>query len=172
MDPNQMEQITPANEPEGGLENKTAGAQTPEFEVAKERPEAVAMQETRPAMVKEQPGLIMPAKRKKKPAIPAPARDAITIKVEKILADGLQDSYEKLSPIARQEFKLKGEITATKIRDLLNETKIKAKKIFRLILEWLSLLPGINRFFLEQEAKIKTDKIIELKKRNEEKILP
>ena len=38
----------------------------------------------------------------------------------------------------------------------------KAKKIFQLILEWLKLLPGINRFFLEQEAKIKTDRIIHL----------
>jgi hypothetical protein len=34
-------------------------------------------------------------------------------------------------------------------------------------LQWLKLLPGVNRFFLEQEAKIKTDRIIHLKKTQE-----
>jgi hypothetical protein len=34
------------------------------------------------------------------------------------------------------------------------------KKILALIRDWLKLIPGVNRFFLEQEAKIKTDKIL------------
>lgn len=92
-----------------------------------------------------------------------PPRDEISVKVEKILETGLKDSFSRLSPVAQQEFKLKGEQTAIKIRELLKSTHIQAKKIFRLILEWLRMLPGINRFFLEQEAKIKTDKIIALK---------
>ena len=29
-----------------------------------------------------------------------------------------------------------------------------------LIREWLKVIPGINKFFLEQTVKIKTDKII------------
>ena len=37
-------------------------------------------------------------------------------------------------------------------------------KIIDVIKKWLSIIPGINKFFLEQEAKIKTDKIMELKK--------
>ena len=45
----------------------------------------------------------------------------------------------------------------------MKSTKVKVKKILKLILEWLRILPGINRFFLEQEAKIKTDRIIQLK---------
>jgi len=101
---------------------------------------------------------------KKRSALPIMPRDETTIKVEKILAEGLEDDYKKLPPIVQQEFKLKGEQTASKIAELLKTTKIKIKNIFRLILEWLSLLPNVNRFFLEQEAKIKTDRIINLKK--------
>ncbi len=102
---------------------------------------------------------------KRRPAMPPPAKDETIIKIEKILEDGLNDSYQRLSPIARQEFKLKGEQTATQIRDLLKDSHVKVKKILRLILDWLRMLPGINHFFLEQEAKIKTDKIISLKNR-------
>ncbi len=79
------------------------------------------------------------------------------------MEDGLNDSYQRLSPVAKQEFKLKGERAASQIRELLKSTHVKVKKILRLILDWLRMLPGVNHFFLEQEAKIKTDKIIALK---------
>ena len=81
------------------------------------------------------------------------------------MEDGIGDAFNRLSPTARQEFKLKGEQTAIKIRTLLKSSHIKVKKIFQLIFEWLKLLPGVNRFFLEQEAKIKTDHIITLHKK-------
>ena len=67
-----------------------------------------------------------------------------------------------------QEFKIKGEETAGKIRELLKSTHIKVKKIFRLIYEWLRLLPGVNKFFLEQEAKIKTDNIVLIQKEQDQ----
>ncbi len=76
------------------------------------------------------------------------------------------DAFRELTPIQKQKFKIKGEETAWEIRKLLKATHVKIKKIFRLILEWLKMLPGVNRFFLEQEAKIKTDKIITLKEQN------
>jgi hypothetical protein len=63
----------------------------------------------------------------------------------------------------QQEFKKSGEETVKKINNLLDKTKIKAGKIIDLIRAWLRLIPGINRFFLEQEAKIKADKIIKVK---------
>ena len=103
---------------------------------------------------------------KPRPAMPPPIKDAVVIKIEKIMEEGLNDSYQRLSPVAKQEFKLKGEQTAVQIRDLLKSAHVKIKKILRLILDWLRMLPGINHFFLEQEAKIKTDKIIALKKQN------
>ena len=102
---------------------------------------------------------------KKRPSLPPPVKDETIIKIEKILEEGLNDSYQRLSPVAKQEFKLKGEQTATQIRELLKGTHVKVKKILRLILDWLRMLPGINHFFLEQEAKIKTDRIIALGKK-------
>lgn len=101
--------------------------------------------------------------KKKKPTKIPSIKDDITVKVEKIMEEGLREAYEELSPIQKQEFKIKGEETAWKIRQLLRDTHVKVKKIFRLLFDWLRMLPGINRFFLEQEAKIKTDKIIVIK---------
>lgn len=103
---------------------------------------------------------------KKPKNIPLPrkiVKDPTMMKVEKIMEEGLKESYEKMSPIAQQEFKIKGEETAEKIGQLLKKTHIQVKKIFALIFEWLKMIPGVNYFFLEQEAKIKTDKILALK---------
>src|SRR3989338_9819453 len=100
---------------------------------------------------------------RRKPTTVPQAQDEITVKIEKIMEEGMGDAFSRMSPVAKQEFKIKGEETARKVRALLQAGHIKVKKIFRLILEWLKILPGINRFFLEQEAKIKADKIIALK---------
>jgi vacuolar-type H+-ATPase subunit E/Vma4 len=102
---------------------------------------------------------------RKQPVVIPHTRDEVTERIEKVLEEGVGEAFQKLSPIAKEEFKLKGERTAYKIRELLQDSHVKAKKIFQLILEWLKFLPGINRFFIEQEAKIKTDKIIMLKNR-------
>lgn len=84
--------------------------------------------------------------------------------VEKILESGLEKIYNELPDDKKKEFKIIGEQTATKINLLLNKTKIKIKDIINLIKKWLSLIPGISKYFLEQEAKIKADKIIKIKK--------
>ena len=104
--------------------------------------------------------LIPQLRRPKKVVVPI-VRDEATLKIEKILEDGMGEAFSRLSPVAQQEFKLRGEETAGKIRELMRSTHSKAKQIFRLILEWLKILPGINKFFLEQEAKIKTDRIVQ-----------
>jgi len=78
------------------------------------------------------------------------------------MEEGMADAFKELNTIERQEFKIRGEQTALQIRELLKATHVKIKKIFRLLFEWLKMLPGINRFYLEQEAKIKADKIISL----------
>ena len=83
--------------------------------------------------------------------------------VEDILAADLEEMYLKLAPEKQQEFKGKGEETARQINNLLDQAKVKIGKIISLIKKWLSLLPGVNRFFLEQEAKIKADKIVKLR---------
>ncbi len=106
-------------------------------------------------------GKLKKSKRQRPTHIPQ-VRDELTVKVEKIMEEGLADAFNELSPIERQEFKIKGEETALQIRELLKATHIKIKKVFKLLFTWLKLLPGINRFYLEQEAKIKSDKIVSL----------
>lgn len=86
--------------------------------------------------------------------------DRLAKEIESILAEDLTDLYLAMPPDKQQEFKIKGEQTASKVRELVQAAKINAKKIFQLIRDWMMMIPGVNRFFLEQEAKIKTDKIL------------
>lgn len=87
--------------------------------------------------------------------------------IENVLADGLKDIYRNLAPAKQKEFKKAGEETARKINLLLAKAKINIGEIIKLIKKWLSLIPGVNKYFLEQEAKIKADELIRL--RNESK---
>jgi hypothetical protein len=84
--------------------------------------------------------------------------------IDKVLSEGLNDIYLKMSPAKRKEFRVKGEETTKKINNLLSQTKVKVKKIINLIKNWLKIIPGVNKFFLEQETKLKTDKIMNIKK--------
>lgn len=142
---------TPPQEPtpEGAEGEKPLETTTPEQKIS-------------PPAEGDKPKLRLPIFRRTSPPLPA-IKDEVTVKIEKIMTEDLLESYQKLSPIAQQEFKLKGEETALKINELLRSAHVQVKKIFRLIYEWLKMLPGINRFFLEQEAKIKTDKILLIK---------
>lgn len=83
--------------------------------------------------------------------------------IDKILAEGLHEVFIKMSPEKQKEFKMVGEETIGKISILLDSAKVKVSKIISLIKKWLHIIPGVNHFFLEQEAKIKADKIIKLK---------
>lgn len=85
--------------------------------------------------------------------------------VEKVLEEDLSEVYFKMPKERQLEFKKKGEETARKISQLLQAVKVKVNKIFKLIMGWLRLIPGVNKHFLEQEAKIKTDKLLELREK-------
>lgn len=86
--------------------------------------------------------------------------------IEKILQNDLEEVYINLPPNKQKEFRTVGEQTANEINNLLEKAKVKIKKIINLIKKWLSIIPGVNKFFLEQEAKIKTDEILKLKRSN------
>jgi hypothetical protein len=83
--------------------------------------------------------------------------------IETILSAGLENVYLNLTPEKQKEFKTEGEKTTKEINILLNKTKINVGKIIALIRRWLSVIPGINKFFLEQETKIKADEILKLR---------
>jgi hypothetical protein len=83
--------------------------------------------------------------------------------IDKILSEGLNDIFLSLTPIKQKEFQAKGEETVKKINILLSEAKVKVNKIIDLIKKWLKIIPGVNKFFLEQETKLKVDKIMKIK---------
>ena len=91
----------------------------------------------------------------------AAPKDRMVQEIESVLSEGLEELYKQLSPEERTKFKAKGEETARTLRDLLSQTKINAVKVLRAISDWLKVLSDrANKFYLEQEAKIKTDKLI------------
>lgn len=102
--------------------------------------------------------------------VPQPSRASIEQekRIENIMSEGLEELFVSLEPADQQKFREEGEQAAKKINALLSEGKIQIVKIFNLIKNWLSMLPGVNRYFLEQETKIKVDEIIQLKKGGEQ----
>ncbi len=96
-----------------------------------------------------------------------PAKSQTLIQIEKIMEHDLSDIYSKMEGKIQRRFKTRGEKTAMKIERILgktqNITQNITKKVFKLILKWLNAIPGVNKFFIKQEAIIKTEKIINLK---------
>ena len=86
------------------------------------------------------------------------------VEIESILQEGLGDYYKTMTPSQQREFKKVGEETASTIWSMLKRAKVKIVKILKLILSWLKIIPGVNKHFLEQECKIKADKLMTWKK--------
>jgi hypothetical protein len=98
-------------------------------------------------------------------AVHKPAKDRFTQEIEEILEEDLKDLYLALPKENQAMFRQKGEETLSAVRELVRAAHVNVKKIFQLIRAWLKTIPGVNRFFLEQEAKIKTDKILLVSKK-------
>lgn len=84
--------------------------------------------------------------------------------IESVLADGLVDVYKTMTPQEQVAFRQKGEEVAIAIEQMMTQFRATTKKVITLIREWLRMIPRVNRFFLEQESKIKTDDIIKLQR--------
>lgn len=97
------------------------------------------------------------------PVVTAASRkDPMVADVERVLEDGMAETYAALPANAKQKFRVTGEQAATRIGKMLSRGSLKFKDIWKLIRDWLRVIPGVSRFFVEQEAKIKTDRIIRL----------
>lgn len=136
-----------------------APEQAPQFEVEK------TPQESAPR--RDQAEKASPVRKSKKvspaPAAPAPQPKAeLLLEVEDILSEDLDAVYQKMTPENQRRFKAKGEEIARTVWQMIETAKLQLKKILTLLREWLKMIPGVNRYFLEQETKIKIDKIIEL----------
>lgn len=100
--------------------------------------------------------------------IPAAPVDEVILEVEKILEDGLGDYVEAMSEETRTRFLAKGREVSTQIADMVRKLKVELHRAIVLIRDWLLTIPSVNRYFMEQEVKIKTDRIIELARARKE----
>ena len=84
--------------------------------------------------------------------------------IENIMSENLKEVFLEMTPEKQIEFKREGERVAGIIYQMIFSAKIQVKKIISLLAGWLKRLPGVNKYFIEQESKIKADKIINLTK--------
>jgi uncharacterized protein YgbK (DUF1537 family) len=89
-------------------------------------------------------------------------KDQITFEVENILETDLKELYVRLPEDVRPIFKKKGEETAQAISKMIKTATVKLGEVMKLVLSWLKIIPKVNVYYLEQEAKIKADRIMGL----------
>lgn len=101
----------------------------------------------------------------------AQKRDHVTVEVERILEAELGEYVDTLTPDEKDRFLRKGKEVSAVLADMVRNLRVHVKRALQLIRDWLMTLPGMNKFFLEQEAKIKTDRLLELERayRDEQK---
>jgi len=133
-------------------------APAPETQETKPQVEEISV----PPVEAPAPAVEAPAPAPVQPTAPVPTKDPTTQAVEKILEEDLGDLYVKLDPQARQKVKAEGDVLVNKLKIMVDGVRVHARKVLHLIRDWLKMIPGINKYFLEQEAKIKTDQIIDL----------
>jgi len=91
--------------------------------------------------------------------------DTIVLKkVESILSNNMDKVFLEMDANTQQVFRVKGEETAKQITILLQKAKVKTKQIIDLIVTWLRIIPRVNKHYIEQEAKIKAELIMQMHK--------
>ena len=154
-----------------GIPPKVEMPKTEKREVRVERPEVIRPQiQVEKGIPAEEKPSAVPSKKAAPPAQPVRRRvekSELRKKIEGILEEDLEEVYRSLPPQARTKFRVDGEKTARRIEVALKIAKTALTDLIKIIREWLIALPGVNRFFVEQEAKIKADKLIHLRKNEE-----
>jgi len=116
------------------------------------------------AEIATEPGMV-PVRYAKIAPLPEP-KPAQLKQIEGILSENIKEAFLNMSPEQQIKFKEEGEKVADSIFQMFESAKIQVKKIVDLISGWLKRLPGVNKYFIEQESKIKADKIINLTKQD------
>lgn len=99
----------------------------------------------------------------KQAVAPAPEqKDKYRVRVERVLEQNLWDLYFALPQGTREKFKAEGESAAVSLRAAIESKRVKPNQVLKPVLRWLKTIPRVNPFFLEQEAKIKTDQVMAL----------
>lgn len=90
------------------------------------------------------------------------------VEIEKVMSDGLESIYASLDAPTQQKVRAEGEDAARGIEKIIEAGTYAAGKILSIIRKWIKHIPGVNQFFLEQESKIKTDKILAIARKTRE----
>ena len=90
--------------------------------------------------------------------------------VEIILQNDLKDIFQLMNDSEKEAFKQEGIKVSTKIEEMIETLKIKARVVLNLVKNWLSMIPSVNKYFLEQESKLKTDEIMAYAKKRKRQI--
>lgn len=143
--------------PKKSIEGKEATVDTVKTQTKVEKEDESLVQAKQEALQKKLKKVVV----KKDPV--APPKSETVLEVESILEEDLKDVYKDMPADLKQQFKQEGESAASQIGEMLAQSKLNMGKVVKLIRKWLRLIPGINRFFLEQETKIKADKIKHMK---------
>ncbi len=96
--------------------------------------------------------------------------DKVAEEVDAILKENLDEAITAMPEEAKQRFWQKGKELSVILADMVRRYKVEVKHVLTLLKNWLTSIPGVNRFFLEQEAKIKTDRILELEQKRHEAV--
>lgn len=99
------------------------------------------------------------------PTVALPPKSEMLQRVEKILEEDLAQVYFLMNAEEQSRFKEKGEETANAIESLLAQARASAVKLIQLLKAWFQLIPGVSKFFVERESKIKTDKLLRLQRK-------
>jgi len=94
------------------------------------------------------------------PAVLPIQKSPLLLEIESIMEENLREIYQNMPDELKIRFNSEGEKTAGEIKNLMQSLKATTKKLIDILKKWLLIIPGINKFFLEQEAKIKADKIM------------
>jgi len=159
-------------EKSSNIEYAEPGAQTPQVENEK----ALEGEKNSQELAAEQPSTApqqQPAQSshvsalKERVATPHTKSERVQ-EIELIMSDGLADIYSTLDVTQQQAVKVEGEKAANEIEGLIEQGAVVAKKVLSILRNWLTKIPGVNKFFLEQESKLKTDKIMAITRKTQE----
>lgn len=96
--------------------------------------------------------------------------DEVLSLVKDILEEDLEEYVTKMPEATRERFENKGREIATRISNMVRSGKVQNKRVVLLIREWLLTIPAVNKFFMEQVAKIKTDSVLKFEQEHRKKI--
>lgn len=98
-----------------------------------------------------------------------PQKDPLFEAVEDILERELRPLYDAMPKAKQDLFRAVADRTTQKIRDDIAAGKLNRHRTMKWIGEWLSVIPQVNRYWIGQERKNRTDDLFDLQEREQRK---